>query len=141
MHEIQVLRDQLRTRSGQTPVAQAGDSLESKLDHIAGGRRAGGGGRGAPAGPANLNTLRSSLARLLKQIENADQAPTAAQVEAYHTITQPLTDLLNQWQQLKQTELKALNQEMERDHLAIFNLDTHKIDHDVEDQIEVGDEE
>jgi len=40
MHEIQVLRDQLHSRSGQAPVQQEGESLQTKLDRIAG---AGGG--------------------------------------------------------------------------------------------------
>jgi photosystem II stability/assembly factor-like uncharacterized protein len=142
MHEIQVLRDQLHSRSGQAPVAQAGDSIETKLDRIAGGSGGrGGGGRGGPTGPANLGTVRTGLARILKQIENADVAPTTAQVEAYHITVQPLAGLLDQWQQLKATELKAINAELEHDHLATLNLDTRKIDHDVEDQIEMGDEE
>jgi hypothetical protein len=86
LHEITVLRDQLKARAGQAPIAAASDSIESKLDAIAGGGgrggRGGGGGRGAPAGPANLNTVRLALARIEKQIEDADQAPTEAQVEA-----------------------------------------------------------
>jgi hypothetical protein len=48
--------------------------------------------------------------------------------------------LLDQWQQLKRTDLKALNQQLEREHLALLDLNTQKIDHDVEDQIEMGDD-
>ena len=48
--------------------------------------------------------------------------------------------LLDQWQQLKQTDLKALNEQLARKHLALLDLNTGKIDHDVEDQIEMGDE-
>jgi photosystem II stability/assembly factor-like uncharacterized protein len=143
MHEITVLRDQLKARASQAPVAAAGDSIESKLDAIAGGGRGGrggGGGRGGPAGPANLNAVRLALARIEKQIENADQSPTAAQVEAWHISAQPLTGLLDQWQKLKQTDLKALNGQLEHLHLALLDLNTKKIDHDVEDQIEMGDD-
>jgi hypothetical protein len=142
MHEITVLHDQLKARAGEAPVAAAGDSIESKLDAISGGGGRGGrgGGRGAQAGPANLNTVRLALARIEKQIENADQAPTEAQVEAWHISAQPLAGLLDQWQQLKQTDLKALNKQLERAHLALLDLNTHKIDHDVEDQIEMGDD-
>jgi photosystem II stability/assembly factor-like uncharacterized protein len=142
IHEIAVLRDQLKARADQAPVAAAGNSIGSKLDTISGG--AGGvgrgGGRGGPAGPANLNTVRLGLARIEKQIEGADQAPTQAQVEAWHITTQPLAGLLDQWQQLKRTDLKALNEQLAREHLALLDLDTGKIDHDVEDQIEMGDE-
>jgi len=49
-------------------------------------------------------------------------------------------DLLDQWQHLKQTDLKALNRQLEREHLALLDLNTRKIDHDVEDQIEMGDD-
>jgi photosystem II stability/assembly factor-like uncharacterized protein len=144
IHEITVLRDQLKARASQAPIATAGDSIESKLDAIAGGGarggRVGGGGRGGPAGPANLNTVRLALARIEKQIENVDQAPTDAQVEAWHITAQPLAGLLDQWQQLKQTDLKALNRQLEREHLALLDLNTRKIDHDVEDQIEMGDD-
>jgi hypothetical protein len=144
IHEITVLHDQLKARADQAPVAAAGNSIESKLDAISGGSgrggRGGGGGRGVPAGPANLNTVRLALARIEKEIENADQAPTDAQVEAWHITVQPLAGLLDQWQQLKQTDLKALNWQLEREHLALINLNTQKIDHDVEDQIEMGDD-
>jgi hypothetical protein len=140
--EITVLRDQLKARSGQAPIAAAGDSIQTKLDAIAGSERGGrgGGGRGGPAGPANLGSVRTSLARIEKEIENADEAPTAAQVEAWHITAQPLTGLLDQWQQLKQTDLKALNKQLEGGHLALLTLNTKTIDHDVEDQIELGDE-
>lgn len=142
IHEITVLRDQLKARSGQAHVAAAGGSIQTKLDAIAGSERGGrgGGGRGGPAGPATLGSVRASLARIEKEIENADEAPTAAQVEAWHITVQPLAGLLDQWQQLKQTDLKALNKQLEGGHLAVLTLNTKTIDHDVEDQIELGDE-
>jgi hypothetical protein len=73
-------------------------------------------------------------------IQNADEAPTTAQVEAVQITTKPLGDLLQQWEQLKQTNLKALNRELEQQHLSALKIDTTRIDHDVEDQIQVGDE-
>jgi hypothetical protein len=83
IHEITVHRDQLKARSGQAPVATGGSALEPKLDAIAGSNRGGrgGGGRGGPAGPPNLASVRVTLARIEKQIENADEVPTAAQIE------------------------------------------------------------
>jgi hypothetical protein len=143
IHEITVLRDQLKARAAQAPIADAADSIESKLNAIAGGDGRGGrggGGRGGPTGPANLSTVRLALARIEKQIENTDQAPTEAQMEAWHITAQPLTGLIDQWQHLKQIDLKALNKQLEREHLALLDLDTKKIDRDVEDQIEMGDD-
>ncbi len=143
IHEITVLREQLKARQAQPPVANTSDSLEAKLDKIAGSERGlrGMGGRGAPAGPATLTSVRTQLARVEHSIQNADEAPTTAQSEAYQTVRKPLDDLLRQWNQLKQTDLKALNASLEHQHLPLLRLDTSKIDHDVEDQIEMGDEE
>ncbi len=144
--EIDVLREQLKTRSGEGPVATAGASIESKLDAIAGrearGRGGIGGGRGrGMAGPANLVTVRTQLARLEHEIENADAAPTTAQVEACGSVSKPLAGLLDQWQQLKATGLKSLNAQLIRDHLAQIDLDANKFKHGEEEQIDMGDVE
>jgi hypothetical protein len=144
IHEITVLREQLKAKSSQPPVAATGDTLESKLNKIAGageGGRGGGGGRGGPAGPPTLNSLRVQLARIEHSIQSADLAPTSAQAEAYATLAKPLNDLLDQWSALKSSDLKALNNMLRLQHLPLLQLDTTMIDHDVEDQIELGDEE
>jgi photosystem II stability/assembly factor-like uncharacterized protein len=144
LHEITVLREQLSAKSAQPPVASAGDSLESKLTKIAGGRgegaRAGGGSRGGPAGPPNLTTLRLQLARMEHTVQSADVAPTTAQVEAYDGLKKPLADLIQQWNTLKASDLKALNDSLRKQGLPLLTLDTRIIDHAVEDQIELGDE-
>ena len=100
-----------------------------------------GGGRGGPGGPPTLTSVRMQLARMEHHLQSADEAPTSAQVEAGQTAAKPLADLLQQWEQVKQTDLKALNASLQRQHLALLAIDTAKIDHDVEDQIEIGDEE
>ncbi len=139
IHEITVLRDQLK--SGSAGLATDAGSLPAKLNAIAGAERGEGGGRrGGPAGPPNLSGVRTALARMEHSIEAADYAPTAAQVEAYEITAKPLPGLLAQWETLKKTDLKALNERLGREHLPLLTLDTHIIDHDVEDQIEVGDE-
>ena len=144
LHEITVLREQMRTRAAQPPVAGAGDSLESKLNAIAGrgegGRGGGGGGRGGPAGPPTLNTLRLQLARMEHTVQSADAAPTTAQTQAYESISKPLADLLDQWNKVKATDVKALNDRLRKSGLPLLSLNTFLIDHAVEDQIEVGDE-
>jgi hypothetical protein len=141
MHEIASIREQLKARAGQAPVAAADAAIESKLDAIAGpvGRSGFGGGRGPAAGSPTLGSIRVGLARLEHEIENADVAPTTAQVEAHHLTAQPLGGLLDQWQKLKQTDLKALNAELLREHNAPIRLDAHSNRNGVEDQIEFGD--
>jgi photosystem II stability/assembly factor-like uncharacterized protein len=142
LHEITVLREQLTAKSAPPAVAGAADSLDSKLTAIAGreGRGGGGGGRGAPAGPPNLTALRLQLARMEHTVQSADLAPTTAQSEAYDAMRKPLDTLLDQWNALKTSDVKALNNALRTEGLPMLSLDTHIIDHSVEDQIELGDE-
>ena len=141
MHEISVLREQLKARSGQPAVGQAGPTIDSKLDAIAGPERGGRGfGRG-PAGPATLGSVRSQLARLMHSIESADAAPTAAQNEAFGMASKPLDGLIEQWRQVKQNDVKALNEQLKKNHLAVIDLDTREFNRNGEDELEMGDEE
>ncbi len=142
LHEISVLRDQLKARATQPPVANAGPSLESKLDAIAGSERGGrrGFGRGSMGAP-NLGLVRMQLTLLEHSIENADEAPTAGQMDAYQVAAKPLPGLMDQWKQLKQTDLKALNEQLQRQHLALIDLDTREFDRRNDDQVEMGDDD
>jgi len=140
LHEITVLREQMKARSNQAPIADADKAIEAKLDTIA-GSEARERGRGAPTGPPNLTSLRSQIARLEHSIQNADVAPTTAQLDAAKSLEQPVDGLIQQWQQLKATDLKSLNEQLLKSHLSALQIDTFRIDHDVEDQIQVGDED
>jgi photosystem II stability/assembly factor-like uncharacterized protein len=140
LHEITVLREQLKTRSSQAPVAAAGDSIEAKLQRLAGGDGRGG-GRGGAAGPPTLNSLRLQLARLEHSIQNADVAPTTSQAEAYASLAKPMQDLLDQWSTIKASDMKALNNSLQARHLPLLALDTSIIDHNVYDQIDLGDDQ
>jgi photosystem II stability/assembly factor-like uncharacterized protein len=141
LHEISVLREQLKARKGQPAVGQAGPSIDSKLDAIAGPEHGGRGfGRG-PAGPPTLAMVRMQIARLEHSIENADEAPTTAQAEALQIAEKPLARLIEQWRQLKGSDLKSLNSELRKRHLAVINLDTREFDRSREDELEMGDEE
>jgi hypothetical protein len=152
LHEITVLREQLAAGPATPPVAGAADALGAKLDAIAGGGGGrggrgggggGGGGRGGGggAGSPNLTTLRLQLARVEHTFQAADQKPTTAQVESYQGIVKPLNDLLDQWTKLKATDIKAMNEILKQANLPQLSLNTTVIDHDVEDQIEMGDDE
>jgi hypothetical protein len=142
IHEITVLRDQMN--SGKSPISGSSKAaLDEKLNGIAGLERGGGGGgrRGGPAGPPNLGSVRTQLARIEHSIQNAEAAPTVAQIEAYEITAKPLAALLEQWNSVKNTDLKALNAQLREKHLPLLTLDTRIIDHDVEDQIEFGDDQ
>ena len=142
LHEITVLRGQLKP--GPTT-----DALEAKLNAIAGGGgggggRGGGGGGGGRGGfgggPQNLTTLRQTLARNEHTVQSADVAPTTSQVQSYEAMKKPIDDLVQQWNTIKATDLKAINDDLRRHGLPLLSLNTFLIDHDVEDQITMGDE-
>jgi hypothetical protein len=140
LHEITVLRSQLDGPNAKLP-HEAAEELEAKLNKIAGSENEGGGRRFGAAGPATLDSIRSQLARLEHSIQNADAAPTTSQTAGAAEIVKPLPPLLDQWDQLKATDLKAINEQLSKRNLPLLSIDTRTIDHDVEDQIEYGDED
>ena len=140
LHEITVLRGQLDAPDSKVSHAAAAE-LEAKLDKIAGAESDEEGGRRGPAGPATLDSVRTQLARLEHSIQNADAAPTAAQITAEHDIAQPLPALLDEWKAVKATNLNAINEQLRKQNLPLLSIDTRVIDHDVEDQIEYGDDD
>ena len=73
-------------------------------------------------------------------IQSADMAPTTAQVGAYESMKKPLNDLLERWNAIKASDVKALNDALRRQGMPLLTLSTKIIDHSVEDQIELGDE-
>ena len=146
LHQIAVLREQMKSNAatataGKTPRPSAtlGESFETNLEKLA-GKLEPARTRGAP-GPPTLASVRLQIARVEHSIQSADVQPTAAQVEAYHTASQPLAALLAQWETLKKTDLKALNLARSREHLALLQPDAKDFDNDLEDEIEMGDEE
>ncbi len=147
IHEATVLRDQMKAGTYKGP-GDASADLEGKLEKIIGAERGeergGGGGRrggGGPAQPPTLGSARTQLARLEHEIQEADVAPTTTQVQAAEETGKPIENLLQQWYAVKKTDVKSLNQMLLQQNLPLLTLDTHIIDHDVEDQIEYGDDD
>jgi len=77
----------------------------------------------------------------MHSIESADMAPTSAQSEALGIAEKPLDGLIEQWRQVKQTDVKALNERLKKLHLAVIDLNTREFDRNREDELEMGDEE
>jgi hypothetical protein len=143
IHEATVLRDQMNSGTSKVPSGAAG-ALESKLEQIIGrerGEGGPGGRRGGAPGPATIGSVRTTLARMEHTVQSADEAPTTAQVEAWKTAEKPLDDLLKQWEAVKQTDVKAINEQLMKLNLPQLSLDTRKIDHDVEDQLDADDDD
>jgi hypothetical protein len=140
LHEITVLRGEMKARSGQMPIADADKAIEAKLDAVAGAETRER-GPGLASSPPNLTTLRSQIARLEHSIQNADIAPTTPQLEAAKSLMDPVDGLITQWQQLKAADLKSLNEQLNKSHLRALEINTFQIDHNVEDRIQVGDQD
>jgi photosystem II stability/assembly factor-like uncharacterized protein len=140
LHEITVLRDQLDSPSSKVSHADA-EELEEKFNKIAGADEDEDRPRFGPPGPPTLDSVRTQLARLEHSIQNADAAPTASQTDAAQEIAKPLPALLEEWNHVKATDLKAINQQLLKRNLPLLSIDTRIIDHSVEDQIEYGDDD
>ncbi len=52
-------------------------------------------------------------------VQSADVAPTTAQAEAYEAMRKPMDDLIDQWNTLKATDVKALNEQRVKKGLAV----------------------
>jgi photosystem II stability/assembly factor-like uncharacterized protein len=141
LHEITVLRDQLDAPNSKVSHAAA-EELEEKFNKIAGAEEGEGSGRRAGSASApTLDSVRTQLARLEHSIQSADAAPTTSQAAAAQEMAKPLPALLEQWNQVKATNLKAINEHLRNQNLPLLSIDTRIIDHNVEDQIEYGDED
>ena len=140
LHEITVLRDQLEARPAQGLPRPPKDSKPNSTRSPAPRDGEGGGRRFGPAGPPTLG-LRPHPARAPRALHPERRRRTHHQPDRSRADTaKPLPALLEQWNQVKATDLKAINSNSQPEHLAALSIDTRIIDHNVEDQIEVGDE-
>jgi hypothetical protein len=119
--QIRKLRDQLRARqvsAEKGPVAEAISKLEEKLTALEGrsvGRRPRGAG---PPGPPTLSRVSADMGALLGILQEADAAPTTQAVAACELAQKTLAKLRQDWDEIKNNELKAVNEQLERAKLA-----------------------
>ena len=74
-----------------------------------GGGGGGGGGRGGAGATNNFTTINGQFGTLMTNVEAADQPPTLAMRESYQDACKSLTEALTKWEELKKTDLTALN--------------------------------
>ena len=103
-------------RGQQGAAAEAIRNFEQKLDAVVGregGRRGGPPAQGAQrAAFESLNTVRGSLVTLMDQLQSADVAPTQQQVVAATERVKAVAPALSRWQELQNTDVPALNQQL-----------------------------
>src|SRR6185295_8301865 len=112
------LREQikyLREHATPGPLAEALSSLDGKLGTLegAGGGPRGGGGRGgAGAGEPTLSRMSGELLGMMGLVEGADVRPTTQAVSASEEIQKRLSDLRSRWLEIKDRDLKSLNEQL-----------------------------
>ena len=99
------IRETLEKLSQQSSPAQdAVKAFQNKFIAVTGGAP------GAAATDMTLARVNGSVATLYGQVWQADAEPTAAQVEATTATERDAVEVMKRWEELKGTELKALNQ-------------------------------
>ncbi|HXU36498.1 MAG TPA: glycoside hydrolase [Blastocatellia bacterium] len=115
--QVRKLRSQLRDlrgRAAQGALADAINALERKagaLEGAGGGFRGGGGGGRASAEPS-LSAVNGELLGLMGLVEGADVTPTTQAVAASGQIQQTLAGVLSRWSEIKEKDVKALNEQL-----------------------------
>ncbi|HEU4869935.1 MAG TPA: hypothetical protein VFT08_03730, partial [Pyrinomonadaceae bacterium] len=116
--KIKKLRAQIRTaieNVGRGPLAESLANLDKKLAAIAGeGRGDGPGGGTIDVREPNLTRLNGGFSTLLEHLQSADLAPTQPMIEASFELQKVLAKLLADWENLKDTDIKAINAQLPR---------------------------
>jgi len=121
--KVRALRAQLADRKAQAGAASdLLTALDKKLAELAGpentgrgGRGGGGGGgggrggRGGPPAPASFGSITAEFAAPLNAIQEADEAPTAAAVNAANEKLKTYAALKARWEAIVNTDVPALN--------------------------------
>jgi photosystem II stability/assembly factor-like uncharacterized protein len=115
--QVRKLRSQLRdlrSRAAQGALADAISALDRKagaLEGAGGGFRGGGGAGRASAGPS-LSAVKGELLGLMGLVEGADVTPTTQAVAASEQVQQTLAGVLSRWSEIKDKDVKALNEQL-----------------------------
>jgi photosystem II stability/assembly factor-like uncharacterized protein len=119
--EIRKLRDQLmplKEKAGQGTTAEAIAALDKKAAGVEG---AGGlGPRGG--GGSGLARLASELLSIMNLVEGADAAPTTQAAAASDDLQKSLADSLSSWSEIKNKDLKSLNEQLRQAGLPTIAL-------------------
>jgi photosystem II stability/assembly factor-like uncharacterized protein len=112
---------ELRGRAAQGALADALLSLDQKLAALETETDARGPAGAGSAGEVNLNRVNSSLASLLDLLQSADAAPTTQAVAASAELQRKLSDLLARWNEIKNKEVKTLNEQLRQAGLPLLS--------------------
>jgi hypothetical protein len=122
----------LRAALGKATASDAVTALVNKASAFGGapagrgGRGGGGGGgggggrgRGGNAATVNFQTINGEFVGQMTNLEQADEPPSLAMRESYQESCKSLTQALAQWEELKKTDLAALNSGLGANKIAV----------------------
>ncbi|MCX6538219.1 MAG: glycoside hydrolase [Acidobacteria bacterium] len=121
LQQAAVLRAQLnaaKEKMATGPVVAAFAVVEEKLAPLAGQATGQRGARGAGPVRRDLGRLNGEFALMFGLLQEADAAPPSQNVTAARGLTDALTPLLAQWEQIKKNDLPALNAKLKQAGLA-----------------------
>jgi photosystem II stability/assembly factor-like uncharacterized protein len=115
------VKEQLRELSGRAKgsVARAIGALEAKVTGLLGGDSA----EDDASSLSTLDPLVHAVLGLYETVEQADAAPTAAQVRVASTLEERLGGLRQQWQTILTQEIPALNRKLQAAGLPVLRPD------------------
>jgi hypothetical protein len=120
LEQVRKLRarlQELRDRAGKGKLADAIAKLEEKLAPLAAPAI-----RGTADRTPSLPRLSVEMGMLLNTLQGADATPTTQAVAACGEVLQTLTQLLARWNDLRDREVKALNEQLRQADLPPLDL-------------------
>jgi len=123
LRQERTLREQLGKLKGQASgsLGESIQALDKKLSAILGGP---GGFFGAVLTGSTLTRLSGNVGALYGDVDGADAAPTAAQTKAVGESERDFADVMKRWNELKKTEIPALNDQLRQANLPELRLES-----------------
>jgi photosystem II stability/assembly factor-like uncharacterized protein len=132
--EARSVLDQLHKLGGKPsgPAADSLNALETKVGVMLGKTAPVMPGGGPP--PPSLSQENGTVATLYGSVGQSDAAPTAAQIAAAAEVERGLTPMLQQWDNIKKSDLPKVNQQLHGADLPELRLDSPTEPADVDEE-------
>lgn len=119
--DVEKVREQLKPLAGNTTVAAAAAALDKKLASLV-GSTAGLDFFGISNREPGLAGIGNGFLSLMNLIEGADATPTTQALKAVGDQRRALEDLLAKWNEMKNTDLKAFNEQLTKANLPPIRM-------------------
>jgi photosystem II stability/assembly factor-like uncharacterized protein len=122
--EAESMRDQLKglAAGNGNPTHSAVEGFTAKVANLLEGEK------GGKSKAATLESVNGKSGTLYGAIEQADVAPTAAQIAAANALDGEFASVMKNWEQLKSTELSDLNRQLQQANLPQVKVEMKQPD-------------